>query len=78
MTKTDLLRTTLLYFCPLDKIENLKTADSLLSYEYNNPTKPQNILPLNDFTIGRNARKLGSDISELTNCIYAQCKEILY
>ena len=66
----DLLRTTLLYFCPLDKIEKLKDADSLISYEYNNPAKPQNILPLNDFTIGRNARKLVSDLSESEQTVF--------
>ena len=66
----DLLRTTLLYFCPLDKIEKLKDADSLISYEYNNPAKPENILPLNDFTIGRDAKKIVFDFSEREQTVF--------
>ena len=53
--QVELFQTALMYFCPLNKIQDLKDANSLLSFEYD---KPKNILPLNQFSFGREAKKI--------------------
>ena len=45
----NLFQTTLIHFCPLDKIEKVKKSDTLLTFEYN---KSENMLPNKDISIG--------------------------
>ena len=59
--QVDLFRTTLLHFCPLKKIEKLKTSDSLLSFDYK---KSENVLPYNEFSIGNKTKRLVSEFPE--------------
>ena len=51
----------------MDKIQNLKSADSLLSFDYN---KAENVLPLNQMTIGTEAMKLISNFAESDRFVF--------
>ena len=57
----DLFRTTLIYFCRLDEIEKCSFNNELLAFDYE---KAANILPLKDFSIGRNTKRLVEKFSE--------------
>ena len=63
----ELYQTALMYLCPMDKIQNLKSADSLLSFDYN---KAENVLPLNQMTIGTEAKKLISTFAESDRFVF--------
>ena len=63
----DLFRTTLIHFCHLRKIEKLKTSDALLSFDYR---KPENVLPYNEFSIGKMTKRLISDFSENNKVVF--------
>ena len=65
--QVELFQTTLLYFCPLKKIEELKDATSLLSFDY---AKKENNLPLNDISIGREAKKIISGFAENDRALF--------
>ena len=52
---------TLMHFCPLDKIQTLKCADTLLSFEYN---KSENMMPFSKVMIGTEAKNLISAFGE--------------
>ena len=58
--QVDLFRTTLIYFCHLEMIENCKFSQDLLGFDFE---KSENILPFKDFSIGSNAKKLIQDFS---------------
>ena len=65
--QVELFQTALMYFCPLNKIQDLKNANSLLSFEYD---KTKNILPLNQFSIGREAKKNLSSFPENDQTVF--------
>ena len=63
----ELFQTALMYFCPLEKIQELKDADSLLSFEYD---KPKNILPLKEFSVGRETKKILSSFPDNDQSVF--------
>ena len=65
--QVDLFRTTLIYFCRLEMIENCKFSQDLLGFDFE---KSENILPFKDFSIGSNAKKLIQDFSENDRTVF--------
>lgn len=65
----NLFQTTLIHFCPLDKIEKLKKSDTLLTFEYN---KSENMLPNKDISIGIQTKKLIADFTDNDKTVFYQ------
>lgn len=63
----ELFQNTIMHFCPLDKIQNLKDTRSLLSFDY---YKKENILSLEEISIGIEAKKFVVGFSENDKTIF--------
>ena len=67
--QVDLFRTTLIYFCHLDRLQRLRFSEELLAFDFE---KPENILPVEEFSIGINAKKLISGFEECDKLLFLQ------
>ena len=67
--QVDLFRTTLLYFCHLDRLKILKLSEEFLAFDFE---KSENILPVEEFSIGINATKLISGFEKCDKLLFLQ------
>ena len=63
----DVYRTTLIYFCKLELIENCKSSDDILSIDFSNSVT---VLPYEEISIGSHARRLISDFREEDKIVF--------